>query len=221
MDDNRDTLVAGPISMSIALTATRETGRFFVFEGIDGSGKSTVSKLFAERLANSGREVEWTAEPTASWIGEQVRRANKEARSDFTETLLYVADRAEHSAQIRAWLEDGRDVVCDRYEGSTLAYQSVTLRPHLGPKALEWLRMVNSPFVIHPDLTFLLRIDADTAMGRVSSRGEKEKFEKSSFLRKVATMYDRLSMEDLSYVVIDASKSLDEVVEAVWSFLPR
>jgi dTMP kinase len=221
MDENKDTLVAGPLAMNVALTASAQSGRFYVFEGIDGSGKSTVSKLFAERLAKSGRPVEWTAEPTSGWIGEQVRRANKEARSDFAETLLYIADRAEHSAQIRAWLDDGRDVVCDRYEGSTLAYQSVILRPHLGPKALEWLRTVNAPFVLHPDVTFLLRIDPETAMARVSKRGEAEKFEKVSFLRKVAAMYDRLAVEDLSYVVVDAAKDLEEVLEAALSHLPR
>jgi dTMP kinase len=221
MDDSRSTLTAGSMALTESLAADSRAGRFFVFEGIDGSGKSTVSKLFADRLAKSGRPVEWTAEPTSSWIGQQVRRANKEAQSDFAETLLYIADRAEHSAQIRAWLDDGRDVVCDRYEGSTLAYQSVTLRPHLGPKALDWLRAVNSPFVLHPDATFLLRIDPEKAMRRVSKRGEAEKFEKASFLRKVATVYDRLAMEDLSYIVIDASRSLDEVLDATLAFLSR
>jgi len=206
--------------MSAPLSDAARAGRFFVFEGIDGSGKTTVSKLFAERLAEAGRMVEWTAEPTSGWIGEQVRRANKEARSDFAETLLYIADRAEHTAQIRAWLEEGRDVVCDRYEGSTLAYQSVTLRPHLGPKALEWLRTVNAPFVLHPNVTFLLRMDPEKAMSRVSTRGGTEKFERIGFLRKVATMYDRLAVEDPSYVVVDASRSLDEVVEKVWASCP-
>ncbi|MGE5379347.1 MAG: dTMP kinase [Candidatus Saccharibacteria bacterium] len=196
-------------------------GKFYVFEGIDGSGKSTVSRRFAERLSDMGRRVEWTAEPTSSWIGEQVRRANREAHSPFAETLLYVADRAEHTAQIRAWLSDGKDVVCDRYEGSTLAYQSVTLRPHLGPKALDWLRSINAPFVLHPDATFLLRIDPELAMRRVNRRRGTEKFEKVEFLRKVAAMYDRLSMEDLSYIVIDATMSLDEVVERAWALSPR
>jgi dTMP kinase len=206
---------------SIAMAEAAPPGRFFVFEGIDGSGKSTASRLFADRLASAGRRVEWTAEPTSSWIGEQVRRANKEARSDFAETLLYVADRAEHTAQIRSWLDDGRYVVCDRYEGSTLAYQSVTLRPHLGSRALEWLRMVNEPFALRPDATFLLRIDPERAMGRVSKRGEMEKFEKVEFLRKVSAMYDRLAEEDPSYIVIDASLSLDEVMDRVWSLAAR
>ncbi|MDW5561887.1 MAG: dTMP kinase [Methanomassiliicoccus sp.] len=221
MDETRTPMISRTMALSCSMTVTGQTGRLYVFEGIDGSGKSTVSKLFAERLARTGRAVEWTAEPTSGWIGQQVRRANKEAHSDFAETLLYIADRAEHSAQIRAWLEDGRDVVCDRYEGSTLAYQSVTLRPHLGPKALEWLRTVNAPFVLHPDATFLLRIDPESAMQRVSTRGETEKFEKIDFLRKVSSMYDRLAVEDLSYIIIDASKGLEEVVDTVWALQPR
>ena len=212
---------AGAMKTSLSIAEAARGGRFYVFEGIDGSGKSTVSRRFAELLAESGRRVEWTAEPTSSWIGEQVRRANKEAHSPFAETLLYVADRAEHTAQIKAWLADGRDVVCDRYEGSTLAYQSVTLRPHLGPKALDWLRSINAPFVIHPDATFLLRIDPEVAMGRVARRRGTEKFEKVEFLRKVAAMYDRLSLEDLSYIVVDAARPLEEVLERVWALSPR
>jgi len=219
--EGASTVVPRTIRTSVAMAGEGAMGRFYVFEGIDGSGKSTVSRLFAERLAASGRKVEWTAEPTSSWIGEQVRRANREAHSDFAETLLYVADRAEHTAQIRTWLDRGRDVVCDRYEGSTLAYQSVTLRPHLGPKALDWLRSVNAPFVLHPDATFLLRIDPGQAMGRISNRGEREKFEKIDFLRKVSAVYDRLAVEDLSYIVIDAALGLDEVVDRAWALAPR
>ena len=207
------------LKMSMTLADTRPAGRFFVFEGIDGSGKSTVSRCFAERLASTGRPVEWTAEPTSGWMGDQVRRANKEAHSVFAETLLYVADRAEHTAQIGGWLESGRSVVCDRYVGSTLAYQSVTLRPHLGSRALEWLKMLNEPFAVRPDVTFLLRIDPDRALARLTERKEREKFEKVEFLRKVAAMYDRLAEEDPSYVVVDASLSLDQVLDKVWSMV--
>jgi dTMP kinase len=209
------------LKMSMTLAEAKLAGRFFVFEGIDGSGKSTVSRLFAERLASTGHPVEWTAEPTSGWMGDQVRRANKEAQSDFAETLLYVADRAEHTAQIGRWLEGGSVVVCDRYVGSTLAYQSVSLRPHLGSRALEWLKMINEPFVLRPDTTFLLRIDPDRALARLSERKEKEKFEKVEFLRKVAAMYDRLAEEDPSYIVVDASQSLDEVLDKVWSTVVR
>lgn len=219
--DGATTADSGALRTSIAISDAVGTGKFYVFEGIDGSGKSTVSKHFAERLRDSGRRVEWTAEPTNGWIGEQVRRANREAHSPFAETLLYVADRAEHTNQIRTWLSEGKDVVCDRYEGSTLAYQSVTLRPYLGPKALEWLRSINAPFVLHPDATFLLRIDPELAMRRVNRRRGTEKFEKAEFLRKVAAMYDRLSLEDLSYIVIDATLPMDEVVDRAWALSLR
>lgn len=222
-DEQEGTLAAVPRTqrMSTTLAGTRGAGRFFVFEGIDGSGKSTVSRLFAERLTSNGLSVEWTAEPTSGWIGEQVRRANKEAHSAFAETLLYVADRAEHTAHIAGWLEAGRSVVCDRYVGSTLAYQSVTLHPYLGSRALDWLRTVNEPFVIRPDATFLLRIDPDLAMGRMSQRREREKFEKVEFLRRVSAVYDRLAQEDPSYIVVDASRSMDEVLDQVWSAIVR
>jgi dTMP kinase len=222
-DDLEGAAAAEPrvLKMSMTLADTKAAGRFFVFEGIDGSGKSTVSRLFAERLASTGRPVEWTAEPTSGWLGDQVRRANKEAHSAYAETLLYVADRAEHTAQMGRWLAGGRAVVCDRYVGSTLAYQSVTLRPYLGSRALEWLKMVNEPLVVRPDVTFLLRIDPVVALARLSKRKEREKFEKVEFLHKVAAMYDRLAEEDPSYIVVDASLSLDEVLDKVWSSIVR
>ncbi len=222
-DDLEGASAAEPrvLKMSMTLADARPAGRFFVFEGIDGSGKSTVSRLFADRLASTGRPVEWTAEPTSGWMGDQVRRANKEAHSAFAETLLYVADRAEHTAQISGWLESGSSVVCDRYVGSTLAYQSVTLRPHLGSRALEWLKMINEPFALRPDVTFLLRIDPDRALARLAGRKEKEKFEKVEFLRKVAAMYDRLAEEDASYVVVDAALPFELVLEKAWSLAQR
>jgi dTMP kinase len=212
---------ARPVRSLAAATESMGRGSFFVFEGIDGSGKSTVSRLFAQRMETLGRRVEWTAEPTSTWLGDQVRRANREARSDFAETLLYVADRAEHSEQISLWLKEGRTVVCDRYVGSTLAYQSVTLRGHLGPKALEWLKTINGPFTIRPEATFLLRIDPEKAMERLSDRKGREKFERLDFLRKVASMYDRLSREDPSYVVLDASLPVESVLDRVWSMVRK
>ncbi len=220
MNDDEGPLVEDHIvARATSLTAVEAVppGQFFVFEGIDGSGKSTAARMFAERLRTTGRNVELTAEPTGTWLGDQVRRGNEEARNDFTETFLYIADRAEHTSQITGWMAEGRLVVCDRYVGSTLAYQGVTLRPRLGSRTLEWLRMVNDPIIVRPHATFLLRIDPELAMARLAERKGREKFEKVSFLTKVAAMYDRLAEDDPSYVVVDAERPLDEVLEAVWS----
>ena len=209
-----------PLTSTAAAVATASRGQFLAFEGIDGSGKSTVARMMHERLNATGRRSVLTAEPTDSWVGDMVRRGNREAASPFTETLLYVADRAEHTAQIEKWLADGNNVVCDRYVGSTLAYQAVTLRPRLGDSARGWLRTVNSPFSLRPDVTFLLLLDPELAMERLGSRPGREKFEKLDFLRGVDDEYRRLAETD-GYVVIDASRPLEEVAEAVWSVIAR
>ena len=209
-----------PLTSTAAAVEVAARGRFLVFEGIDGSGKSTVARLMHERMNAAGRPSVLTAEPTDSWVGDMVRRGNREAASPFTETLLYVADRAEHTARIDRWLNEGKHVVCDRYMGSTIAYQSVTLRPHLGDSAREWLRSINAPFTLRPDVTFLLLLDPELAMERLGSRPGREKFEKLDFLRGVDDEYRRLAETD-GYVVIDASRPLEEVAEAVWSVIAR
>lgn len=212
--------VSAPLTSAAAATEVAARGRFLVFEGIDGSGKSTVARTINERMMAAGRPSVLTAEPTESWIGDMVRRGNKEAASPFTETLLYVADRAEHTAQIDKWLNEGKNVVCDRYVGSTLAYQAVTLRPHLGEPAREWLRSVNAPFTLRPDVTFLLLLDPELAMERLGSRPGREKFEKLDFLRSVDEEYRRLAEKD-GYVIIDAARPLEQVAEDVWNIIAR
>jgi dTMP kinase len=212
--------VSAPLTSAAAATEVAARGRFLVFEGIDGSGKSTVARTMHERMMAAGRPSVLTAEPTESWIGDMVRRGNKEAASPFTETLLYVADRAEHTAQIDKWLNEGKNVVCDRYVGSTLAYQALTLRPHLGEPAREWLRSVNAPFTLRPDVTFLLLLDPELAMERLGSRPGREKFEKLDFLRSVDEEYRRLAEKD-GYVIIDAARPLEQVAEDVWNIIAR
>lgn len=213
--------VDAPPEEGVAVGTLTHQGRFFVFEGIDGSGKSTVARLMAERLEREGRPTVHTAEPTDSWVGDMVRRGNAEAASPFTETLLYIADRAEHTAQIDRWLTDGKYVVCDRYVGSTLAYQGVTLRPYLAGKAVEWLKAINAPFTIRPTITFLLLLEPEAAMARLGSRPGREKFERLDFLRKVDALYRQLAREDPSYIVIDASLALEEVAATVWGLMSR
>lgn len=196
-----------------------EGNAFFVFEGIDGAGKSTVIKIVGERLEALGHDVVVTAEPTGSWIGDCVRRANREHVTDLAETFLFIADRAEHTEDIRRSLSEGAVVLCDRYVSSTLAYQGVVLEHLMGPKTLDWLRTVNSPFMIGPGITFFLKIDPEVAMARLGGRKERAKFEKLDFLRKVDAIYQKLSFEDLSFVTIEASRPIDKVVDQVLAMI--
>jgi dTMP kinase len=195
--------------------SAKVAGRFYVFEGIDGGGKSTVARMLGERLETAyGRDTVLTAEPSDSWIGDCVRRANREDVGDFAEALLFMADRAQHTLEISKAVEEGKVVICDRYYVSTLAYQGVTLE-RLVPDPVLWLRAVNAPIIRRPDITFYFMIDPETAMSRMKGRDEKSKFEKLGFLRKVAAIYEEMSLSDPSAHVIDASRPLEEVFDEV------
>ena len=195
--------------------AAKLAGRFYVFEGIDGGGKSTAARMLNDKLTSTfGRDTVLTAEPSGSWIGDCVRRANKEDVGDFAEALLFMADRAQHTLEISRAVEEGRIVICDRYYVSTLAYQGVTLE-RLVPDPVLWLRAVNAPIIRRPDITFYFMIDPERAMKRMRDRDEKSKFEKLGFLKKVASIYEEMSISDPSAVVVDASMPVEDVFAEV------
>ncbi len=190
-------------------------GLFVVFEGVDGTGKSTVSRMVYEQLAAEyPGGVELTAEPTDSWLGECVRRSDAEEITGTAEALLFVADRAEHTQQIRAWLNEGKIVLCDRYYFSTIAYQGAALKASMGAKAaIEWLKEINRPIIERPDLTLLLTMRVDAALERLASRGGKTKFEKLDYLRDVDVIYRALAMEEPKLHTIDASRPSADVAK--------
>ncbi|WP_400260077.1 dTMP kinase [Candidatus Methanomassiliicoccus intestinalis] len=193
---------------------TVSKGRFLVFEGIDGSGKSELSARLSDYLNSEGIETILTAEPSDSWIGDTLRSETK-LSGPIANTLFYVADRAEHTSQIKKWLNSGKWVICDRYVGSTLAYQGAVLADKV-ENAWDWIKEVNRPAIIPADITFLLRISPELAMERLSLRASSPtRFEKLNFLKKVCDNYEVIAEDDSSYCIIDASQSRDEVFSSV------
>jgi dTMP kinase len=186
--------------------------RFITFEGIDGSGKSTVAGMVKRRLASIGFDVVLTREPTDSWLGEAAKRSSGRNGNPFTDLFLFMADRADHTDRIKAWLKNGRTVLCDRYLDSTVAYQGATMQPYLGRNALNWLQDIHEASSIRPDITFFLRLDPETAMGRISGRSRRIKFEHEGFLRKVDKNYAIIARREKRFVTIDASLPVEEVV---------
>lgn len=186
-----------------------------MFEGIDGSGKSTVARMVFDILSEEmpGRVV-LTAEPTESFIGKAVRQANEGGADELAEALLFVADRAEHTRQIRSWLSEGKVVLSDRYYASTIAYQGALLKDRMGgaKRAVEWLKAMNEPVIVHPDLTLLLTVSVNTAVERLRSRQGLTKFEDLHYLNDVDLIYRGLCMEDPSFHTLDASKPVQQVV---------
>ncbi len=178
-------------------------------EGVDGSGKSTVCRRVAETLRSEGRRVETTAEPTSEGIGAFIRSGAAGRISQRAESLLFVADRYEHTDAIEEKVSEGAVVICDRYYASTIAYQSAKLD---GDSAdIGWLKGLCEPFVQRPDVVILLDVDPEVSMARVESRGEEEsKFECIRFQKQVRERYLDLAGE-YGFEVVDASRPEDEV----------
>lgn len=185
------------------------TGRFFTFEGIDGSGKTTVSRLVYEALRQK-YDVQWTKEPTDEWTGAAVKRAVDEEMDAVTISLLFTADRSQHIREMRRWLRQGTTVLCDRYVHSTIAYQSVHVAEYTR-NPFDWIRSLHRPFYLPPSLTFLFVLDVDTALHRIQNRHHSP-FEQRDFLEKVQNNYLKLAQEE-PFEVLDATESKDTLAE--------
>jgi dTMP kinase len=183
---------------------------FVTFEGIDGSGKTTVSRSVAEALRSRGHPVFLTGEPTNTWIGDAVRWAYEHDVGPVAESFLFLADRAAHMAEIRAHLASSELVLCDRYADSTYAYQGARLEGVVGDP-IAFLRRASEPWLLLPDLTILLRIPAHVAAARIAPRGNPIRLEDPELLKKVAANYDRLA-KDSRIAAVDAMRPLEAVV---------
>ena len=185
-----------------------DKGLFIVLEGIDGSGKTTLARSLKSQLESvRGWKVQLTAEPTKGPVGSLLREETID--SPRAEAMLFIADRACHTDEMRALVEKGTTVICDRYYASTLAYQSASLS---GP-VLDYhlLEEMNDAVTMEPDITILLDIDPEVSGGRVDSRGEqKSKFERLEFQRRVRDNYLRIAKER-GFSVLDASKSPEDL----------
>lgn len=187
-------------------------GRFFVFEGIDGAGKSTLCDRISTELEKEGFKVRVTQEPTHDEIGSFIRNEGVKGISQKAEALLFVADRAVHTERIRKWVDEGDIVLCDRYFASTVAYQSSPLNGVALDK--EWLISLNEPVVMDSDRTFLLDLDAETSLKRVGGRGDTSKFETLEYLIKVRARYVELA-ERYGFDIIDANKDQTEIFDKI------
>ena len=192
---------------------------FVAFEGIDGSGKTTVSRLVAETLESRGEKVFRTGEPTRLWTGDAVRRAYKDDVGPLAEAFLFLADRAAHQDEIRGHLAAGELVLCDRYADSTYAYQGARLAGVV-ERPIVFLRQATRPWLRVPDLTILLRVPAEVGLQRIADRPDRVRFEELTFLRKVARNYDALA-RSRRYVVLDARRPSPEVAAAAVAAIDR
>jgi dTMP kinase len=184
-----------------------ERGRFIVFEGIDGSGKSTAIRTVADALDRD--DVVVTREETESWRGDAVRRHIDERGDPWATLHLFLADRAAHVPEIMAHLAAGKHVLCDRFLHSTLAYQSVTLAGQMDDP-VDHLRSLHEPWCIAPDHVILFDLSPEIALERIHGRGDTTPYEKVDFLTKVRSSYHKLATTD-GFTILDASRAAAEV----------
>ena len=149
---------------------------FITFEGIEGTGKSTQIKLLKAHLEGLGRKVLVTLEPGGSRIGVELRRVllslDNRDLSPQAELFLYLADRAQHVAQVvRPALEAGMIVLSDRFTDSTVAYQAYGRG--MDPELLHQLNTV-AVGGLWPHLTLLLDIDPELGLRRAVDRNQRE-----------------------------------------------
>ncbi len=207
-----------PPSAAAATAATprraHERGVFIVFEGGEGAGKTTQSRLAAIWLRDHGYEVVTTREPGATKTGMRLRALllDRETTglSSRAETLLYAADRADHVANvIRPALDRGAIVVSDRYVDSTLAYQGFGRQ-----QPVEEIAAVNSWGTggLVPDLTVLLELPPETGLNRLSSPADRIESEPHEFHERVLSGFRALAeAEPDRYLVLDASRPESEI----------
>ncbi len=183
--------------------------RFIVFEGIDGSGKTTQANMLADHFSARGGRVLLTAEPSNGPVGIHIRSL-KDRPEREEEERLFTEDRRDHlRSTIIPALEQGLTVICDRYVYSSVAYQGAR---GIDP---ESILNENNKFALSADVTFLIKIDVDIAMNRIGAGRANTftSFEKHSDLQKVDAIYRNLS--DPSIVRIDGAGSPEQVHKLV------
>lgn len=194
-------------------------GIFIAFEGGEGSGKSTQTRMLQAWLEDQGFPVLLTREPGGTELGWQLRHILLDLTSSEvavkTEALLFAADRAEHIARVvQPALSRGEIVISDRYVDSLLAYE-IGGRQLEGEDVKHIARWATDGLI--PDLTILLDIAPKTGLSR---RGELDRMESQpiDFHERVRASYlEMAAMDPVRYVVIDAEQPTDVIAKIIQS----
>ncbi len=199
----------------------KASGKFLVFEGIDGSGKTTQVQKVYQRLKDQGCDITATFEPTDGPVGSLIRKmlSGEMPTDQRTIASLFAADRTDHlvnpATGIRKLMDEGKTIVCDRYYFSSYAYHAQYID-------MDWVIQANSlnAEILRPDATLFIDVDPDVCIERIrAGRESLEIYEKIDIMKKVRDNYfkafDRLKHQE-TVIIIDGNDTQDKVAAKVW-----
>jgi dTMP kinase len=193
---------------------------FITLEGLDGCGKTTVAKALVAKLKEQGKEVVLTREPGGSPVAEQIRTIlldnDNSSMTPETEALLYAAARAQHWEEtISPALNEGKIVICDRWLGSSLAYQGWARGLGIGQ-----VTAINDFGIrgVRPDLQVFIDVPAEVRAQRKAKLGiEADRLENNdqSFFQ-LAEDYFNWEVDQVDYAIkVDGTLTVDEIVDII------
>lgn len=197
------------------------TGHFFVFEGIDGSGKSTQIHLLKEHIESQGVRCMETKEPTDGPVGSLVHQCmtGRTSADEHTIAALFAADRLDHLLDetngLCGKIKEGISVISDRFVFSNFAYQSVQL-------PLDWLVALNSQAMklLRPDYHIFIDVTPEVCMQRMAAgRFHTERYETIERLTQVRERYLALFRqfeEKENILIIDGNRPVGVIAEDIW-----
>ena len=199
-------------------------GKFIVFEGIDGSGKTTYARRLAEALSTPEKEAHFTFEPTKYVIGSLIRKVitHEIEMNEQSIAALFAADRLDHIQNpdygMLQYLNNGHHVISDRYYLSSYAYHV----PHV---TLPWVIEANSiaASLLKADITFFINISVETSLHRISNnRSQFDLFENKERISQVRENYFNAIekvRDSENIIIIDGEKEMDEVYSEIWKYV--
>ena len=197
-------------------------GRFIVFEGIDGCGKTTQISLLKKRIEQNGSRCFETKEPSDGPVGSMIRQCltGRIKVDESTLAALFAADRLDHinntTDGLSLNINNGINVISDRFILSTYAYQSVRV-------PLDWVMNMNSlaASLLKPDYHIFIDVEPDITLERMSKgRFHTELFENKKRLTEVRNRYFELidKLKDTeNIIIIDGNQGIDDISEEIWS----
>jgi dTMP kinase len=197
---------------------------FVTFEGIEGCGKTTQANLLKDNLTAVGIDVVLTREPGGSPISEKIREilldTNNFVMTPETELLLFSAARHQHTYELINWnLQNGTNVICDRYMDSTLAYQGMARNLDI-----DFVKRLNefATSGLKPDITFILDIETEMSFYRMLQR-EKDRVELESlnFHRAVRKAFLKIAKSDKRYILLDGTRTIVDLQKEIYDIVKQ